>query len=185
MVNVPSHLPVKLAVVWAATAGAKAASTSARARSFCFGAARLDPGSGDALRRSALVQRESGDVANGFDARDSLQAIHERVLKPRHRGQVGAAGCDLKCEDVFRVVPGVDMTELPEAAQEQRHWRRSFLPYSRGFALELPDTLSRAPLRRRAPFAWLTRDARSLFSLRGSDIFRHSAFGIRHSAFGI
>jgi len=31
--------------------------------------------------------------------------------------------------------------------------------------LALPDTLSRAPLRRRAPFAWLTRFARSLFLL--------------------
>src|SRR5206468_2500401 len=29
--------------------------------------------------------------------------------------------------------------------------------------LGLPDTLSRAPLRRRAPFAWLTRCARSLY----------------------
>ena len=36
------------------------------------------------------------------------------------------------------------------------------LDYFRGASpLGLPDTLSRAPLRRRAPFAWLARDARS------------------------
>ena len=88
-----------------------------------FGAARHDGGRGDVLAAGALIQRKRGDVADGFDAGDGLQAIHERVLEPRHRGpvvQVGAAGGDLKREDVFRVVPGVDVTELPEAAHEQR-----------------------------------------------------------------
>jgi hypothetical protein len=39
--------------------------------------------------------------------------------------------------------------------------------FTRGASpLGLPDTLSRAPLRRRAPFAWLVRDAHSLGTRR-------------------
>ena len=82
-----------------------------------------DLGSGDVLGARALVQGERGDEPDGFDARQRLQTIHERVLKLRDGHpvvQLGAVGRDLECEDVLGVVPGIDVAELPEAAHEQR-----------------------------------------------------------------
>jgi len=43
--------------------------------------------------------------------------------------------------------------------------------------LGLPDTLSRSPLRRLAPFAWLARDARSI-NRRAAAVTSDSAFGV-------